>query len=207
VRDVDGAGGHPARVPFHRAAIHCPARNRRLAPLVSRCLIEMENPLMSGTTTPQRWLILTQYYPPEIGAPQIRLRCLARQLQRDGKQVSVLTAMPNYPAGKIFDGYRGRFSCRERIDGVDVRRTWVDAARELGFIRKPLLLRMAAFAEDLFLKNAWKVSTVTHAFMRHFESRGVPAERVTFLPNGADTDFLRRMEPSAEYLDAWKLHG
>src|SRR5215469_7059521 len=54
------------------------------------------------TTGMKRWLILTQYYAPEIGAPQIRLRSVARELQRHGIQVTVLTALPNYPVGKIF---------------------------------------------------------------------------------------------------------
>ena len=68
----------------------------------------------------QRWLILSQYYAPEMGAPQIRLRNFARELREAGIQVSVLTAMPNYPLGKIFDGYTGRFSVREEIDGVSM---------------------------------------------------------------------------------------
>ena len=42
-------------------------------------------------------LILTQYFPPEIGAPQNRLYELALRLQKKGVEVSVLTAMPNYP--------------------------------------------------------------------------------------------------------------
>src|SRR5206468_8350876 len=41
----------------------------------------------------------------------------------------------------------------------------------------------------------------------HFESRGVPADRITFLPNGADTEFLRPAEPSEEYLSEWNLHN
>jgi hypothetical protein len=51
-----------------------------------------------------RWLILTQYYPPEIGAPQIRLRSVAHMLRRHGIAGEVRAAMPNYPAGKIFPG-------------------------------------------------------------------------------------------------------
>ena len=74
-----------------------------------------------------RWLILTQYYPPEIGAPQIRLRAVAHMLRQHGIAVEVLTAMPNYPAGKIFPGYAGRWHMREEIDGIAVRRTWVYA--------------------------------------------------------------------------------
>ena len=223
----------------------------------------------------RKWLILTQYYAPEIGAPQIRLRCLVKELRKSGKQVSVLTAMPNYPGGRVFPGYRGRFVCREKIDGIDVQRAWVyaatgrsflarfmnycsfaitslvfalfgkrpdvvfveaqplplgivavlmkwlrgvpyvynvpdlqvDVAKELGFIRRPHLLRLAAWLETLLLKQAWRVSTVTHGFIAHFQSRGVPAERITFLPNGADTELLRPREPDLEYLDRWHLHG
>jgi len=72
-----------------------------------------------------RWLILTQYYPPEIGAPQIRLRSVVRELCRHGIQTEVLTAMPNYPTGKIFPGYSGKWYTREKIDGVPVRRVWI----------------------------------------------------------------------------------
>lgn len=32
----------------------------------------------------RKWLILTQYYHPEPGAPQIRLRALTRELTRRG---------------------------------------------------------------------------------------------------------------------------
>jgi len=226
-------------------------------------------------TARQRWLILTQYYPPEIGAPQIRLRCLVRELLRHGKEVSVLTAMPNYPAGKIFDQYKGRIYFQEQVDGVKVRRTWVyaatgraawarflnycsfaatalvvvlfgprpdvifleaqplplgmvglimkylrgvpyiynvpdlqvDVAREFGFLRKQFLLRLAEKAESLFLRQAWRVSTVTHRFIEHFKSRGIPAGRVTFLPNGADTEFLAPSEPDEEYRKEWGLKG
>ena len=75
-------------------------------------------------TPGNRWLILTQYYPPEIGAPQIRLRSVARELKRHGIEVEVLTAIPNYPAGKIFPGYSGRWKIKETIDGVPITHTW-----------------------------------------------------------------------------------
>jgi colanic acid biosynthesis glycosyl transferase WcaI len=228
-----------------------------------------------NTSVLRRWLVLTQYYPPEIGAPQIRLRCFVRELRRHGKDVSVTTAMPNYPKGRIFDEYRGRFSCREQIDEVPVRRVWayaatgkaalarllnycgfavtalplilfgrrpdvifveaqplplgivallmkalrgvpyiynvpdlqVDVARELGFLRWAFLLRIAVRVENLLLMNAVRVSTVTHSFMEHFEARGVPRNRITFLPNGADTAFLHPSEPSIELIKQWQLQG
>jgi glycosyltransferase involved in cell wall biosynthesis len=68
--------------------------------------------------------ILTQYYPPEIGAPQRRLSHLAERFVRAGHSVTVLTGMPNYPKGRIFPGYRG-FLRREQIRGVNVIRAWM----------------------------------------------------------------------------------
>jgi glycosyltransferase involved in cell wall biosynthesis len=68
--------------------------------------------------------ILSQYYPPEVGAPQARLSAIAGMFVRRGHSVTVLTALPSYPAGKIYPGY-GRFFKHERIDGVDVIRSFV----------------------------------------------------------------------------------
>ena len=68
--------------------------------------------------------ILTQYYPPEVGAPQGRLSGLAREFARHGHTVTVLTAMPSYPTGKILQGYGGLLR-REERDGVRVIRTFI----------------------------------------------------------------------------------
>jgi glycosyltransferase involved in cell wall biosynthesis len=81
--------------------------------------------------------ILTQYYPPEIGAPQARLSDLARRLQERGHQVTVLTAMPNYPRGRIYAGYGGFFQ-RETLDGVAVIRTFIYATQSAGMVRRLL---------------------------------------------------------------------
>jgi glycosyltransferase involved in cell wall biosynthesis len=83
-------------------------------------------------------LILTQYYWPEPGAPQIRLRNMARELSRLGKNVRVLTGMPNYPLGKIFDGYRGKAQMKEVVDGVPVERVWLYAAAGRGSFKRIL---------------------------------------------------------------------
>jgi glycosyltransferase involved in cell wall biosynthesis len=73
----------------------------------------------------RRWLILTQYYHPEPGAPQIRLRAMVRELVRRGCEVEVLTALPNYPVGRIFPEYRGRLFATDVVDGVPVHRHWI----------------------------------------------------------------------------------
>ncbi len=77
--------------------------------------------------------ILTQYYPPEIGAPQRRLSHLAGCFVRAGHSVTVLAGMPNYPQGKIFPGYGGLFR-REQREGVSVLRTLTYPAQGVKFL-------------------------------------------------------------------------
>jgi glycosyltransferase involved in cell wall biosynthesis len=72
-----------------------------------------------------RILIVTQYFPPEMGAPQARLHELGVRLRDLGHEVTVLTAMPNYPTGRVFAGYRRRLRTEEGIDGMRVVRTWI----------------------------------------------------------------------------------
>jgi colanic acid biosynthesis glycosyl transferase WcaI len=81
--------------------------------------------------------ILTQYYPPEMGAPQARLSHLAQEFVRHGHEVVVLTAMPNYPRGRIYPGYGG-FVRRENREGVSVIRSWIYPTQSVGLIRRLL---------------------------------------------------------------------
>jgi len=68
-------------------------------------------------------LIVSQYFPPEIGAPQNRLFELAVRLQAQNVDVTVLTAMPNYPQMEIYDGYQGKKYHFEEINGIKVHRS------------------------------------------------------------------------------------
>jgi glycosyltransferase involved in cell wall biosynthesis len=65
-------------------------------------------------------LFITQWFDPEPGA--LRGLPLARWLTRRGHRVQVLTGFPNYPGGKVYDGYRIRVRQREVMDGVPVVR-------------------------------------------------------------------------------------
>lgn len=82
-----------------------------------------------------RFGILTQYYPPEMGAPQARLSDLARRLREHGHEVFVLTGMPNYPSGKIRPGYRALFR-REIREGVHVLRAPIFPSKSVGLTRR-----------------------------------------------------------------------
>jgi colanic acid biosynthesis glycosyl transferase WcaI len=93
------------------------------------------------------FVIHTQYYPPETGAPQARLFALARGLTEHGHRVTVLTAMPNYPAGVIHRGYGG-WARLEKQDGVTILRAWIHPTRSTAFI--PRLLNYFSFVFSSF---------------------------------------------------------
>lgn len=84
---------------------------------------------------PTSFLVVTQYYPPERGAAQVRLGSMVRVLHRLGHRVEVLTAIPNYPLGRFFPGWSRRPLQRRDEDGVRVTRVWVWAAMGSGLGR------------------------------------------------------------------------
>ena len=82
-----------------------------------------------------RILFLTQYFPPEIGAAQTRLQSMVEELHALGHTVEVVTAMPNYPSGRISPEYRGSFYRHEVKNGVDIHRVWLYASLGSGLLR------------------------------------------------------------------------
>ena len=75
-----------------------------------------------------RILYVSQYFPPEMGAPGARVSELSRHWVRAGHEVTVLTGFPNHPTGVVPPNYRGklrRLVLREQYDGINVVRTWL----------------------------------------------------------------------------------
>lgn len=97
-----------------------------------------------------RVIILTQYYPPETGAPQNRLHSLSKFLIRHGKSVRVVTALANYPKNEVYPEYRGKFSVSEVIDDVQVYRTWIFVSRSRRVLAR--LLNYFSFVVTSFFK-------------------------------------------------------
>jgi glycosyltransferase involved in cell wall biosynthesis len=69
-------------------------------------------------------MILCGSFPPETGAAPGRLFHLAKLLQSNGYSVQVITMLPNYPLGKVFSGYQGKWSVSEMQEGIPVTRLW-----------------------------------------------------------------------------------
>jgi glycosyltransferase involved in cell wall biosynthesis len=73
-------------------------------------------------------LYVSQYFPPEMGAPAARVAELSRHWARMGHDVTVLTGFPNHPTGVVPEEWRSRLHrlhCTDTIDGVKVVRTWL----------------------------------------------------------------------------------
>lgn len=88
-------------------------------------------------------LILSQYFPPEVGAPQNRLYELALRLESKGIDISVLTAMPNYPQMVVHKEYKGKCYCKEEMNGLKVHRCWIYVSKSKSII--PRLLNYFSF--------------------------------------------------------------
>lgn len=85
-----------------------------------------------------RILLVTHYFPPEIGAPQARLSELARHWTESGDEVTVLTGVPNHPLGTVPPEYRGKLRLEEQTDGYRIVRCWLYATPNEGVAKKTL---------------------------------------------------------------------
>jgi len=68
-----------------------------------------------------RILILSQYYWPETDSKPSEL---AQSLRAAGDEVTVITGFPDYPSGRLYDGYSLGLLRRESVDGIPVVRTF-----------------------------------------------------------------------------------
>jgi len=73
-----------------------------------------------------RILIVSQYFWPE----NFRISDLALALKERGHEVTVLTGMPNYPDGKLYDGYSWWKKRRETMQGISLVRVPLFVRRE-----------------------------------------------------------------------------
>ena len=89
-------------------------------------------------------LLVSFYFYPEIGAAPSRIKNMADGFREQGASVDVLTCLPNYPKGRIFDGYRHRIFMKEPIENGTIFRYWTYATVSKKAI--PRALSMLSFA-------------------------------------------------------------
>ncbi len=81
-------------------------------------------------------LFLTHYFVPENNAPAARVHAMAREWSRLGHRVTVLTGVPNVPAGEAYEGYENRCRQVEWMDGIRTVRVWTYLAANRGRARR-----------------------------------------------------------------------
>jgi glycosyltransferase involved in cell wall biosynthesis len=83
-------------------------------------------------------LFLTDNFPPEVNAPASRTHEHCRQWVRQGHSVTVITCAPNFPAGRVYDGWRNKGWQVGELDGIRVIRVWSYITANEGFVRRVL---------------------------------------------------------------------
>jgi len=108
-----------------------------------------------------RILFITHYFQPE---PNFFF-CLpfAKELARRGHEVEVLTGFPNYPGGKIYDGYRVRMLQRETLDGIAVNRVPLYPSHDNSSIKR--MLCYTSFAMSASTIGVWATKPADVAYV------------------------------------------
>ena len=85
-----------------------------------------------------RVLFLTDNFPPETNAPATRTFQHGRVWVEQGHEVTVVTGAPNFPTGRVHEGYRNRPYAVEDVDGMRVVRVWTYMAPNEDRFRRSL---------------------------------------------------------------------
>jgi lipopolysaccharide/colanic/teichoic acid biosynthesis glycosyltransferase/glycosyltransferase involved in cell wall biosynthesis len=79
-------------------------------------------------------LLITNLFHPEPNF--LKGLAFAKELQRRGHDVHVLTGFPNYPGGKIYPGHTVRWTVREQLEGIAVTRVAMYASHDGSAVRR-----------------------------------------------------------------------
>lgn len=83
-------------------------------------------------------LFLTDNFPPEVNAPASRTFEHCREWVKAGNQVTVVTCAPNFPKGRVYDGYKNKLYQTETMEGIKVIRVWTYISANQGFVKRIL---------------------------------------------------------------------
>ncbi len=101
-------------------------------------------------------LFLTDNFPPEGNAPATRTYEHAREWVKLGHKVTIITGAPNFPEGKVFDGFSNNWYSKSTLDGIEVRRVKTYITANEGFAKRILdfmSFMIMSFFAGLFVKK------------------------------------------------------
>jgi glycosyltransferase involved in cell wall biosynthesis len=108
-----------------------------------------------------RILMLTQWFDPE---PTFKGLSFAKELARRGHEVEVLTGVPNYPGGRVYEGYRVRLQ-REIMDGIPVIRVPLYPNHDQSAFKR--ILNYGSFSLSAALFGAFLVKPADVMYVYH----------------------------------------
>lgn len=83
-------------------------------------------------------LFLVDNFPPEVNAPATRTYEHCLEWIKAGHKVTVITCAPNFPQGKVYEGYKNKLYFKENLDNISVIRVWSYIAENKGVIKRVL---------------------------------------------------------------------
>ena len=112
-------------------------------------------------------LFVSDNFPPEVNAPATRTYEHCREWVKAGIDVTVITCTPNFPQGKVYQGYRNRLISHEVVDGIKVVRVWSYITSNEGFLKRTLdylSFALMAFCAGLTINTDIVVATSPQFF-------------------------------------------
>ncbi len=112
-------------------------------------------------------LFITDNFPPEVNAPATRTYEHCKEWVKEGIEVTVITCAPNFPRGKVFDGYKNKLYQKEIVDGIKVIRVWTYISANKGFVKRILdylSFMISSFIVGLFINTDLIVATSPQFF-------------------------------------------
>jgi putative colanic acid biosynthesis glycosyltransferase WcaI len=100
-------------------------------------------------------LFLTDNFPPERNAPASRVYEHACYWVHWGHKVTVLTCAPNFPEGRVYEGYGNRWYAVEEMDGIHVVRVKTFITQNEGVMLRTL--DYLSFMIASFWAGLWQV--------------------------------------------------
>jgi colanic acid biosynthesis glycosyl transferase WcaI len=135
-------------------------------------------------------LIMSQWFDPE---PTFKGLFFAEELVKQGHQVEVITGFPNYPGGKIYDGYKIRPYQREVINDVVIHRVPLYPSHDGSAIKR--VLNYISFAIASFIYGLFFIKKVDVIYSYH--------PPLTTALSSTLISFFRRIPMVVDIQDLW----
>ena len=114
-----------------------------------------------------RILFITDNFPPELNAPATRTYEHCMEWIKQGVEVTVITCAPNFPKGRVYEGYKNKIRQEENINGIRVIRVWSYITANEGFVKRILdfmSFGFTSFWAGLFIKTDIIIATSPQFF-------------------------------------------